>query len=103
MDTRYLQSLDEYFCANYSDYVRLAALEGYERPELLYIGKDGNIARRDMSALRLSEQPNAKEILARFKEGLIDTDYTFNFSPPIFPASATSSASTPSKRCSSPR
>ena len=79
MDTRYLQALDEYFCANYSDYVRLAALEGYERPELIYIGKDGNIARRDSSALRLSEQKNAQEILMRFKAELVDTDYTFNF------------------------
>ena len=80
MDTLYLQALDEYFCANYSDYVRLASLEGYERPDLLYIEKDGNIARRDPSAMRLSEQTGKAEILARFKTELADTDYTFRFS-----------------------
>ena len=82
MDTQYLQSLDEYFCANYSDYVRLAALEGYVRPELIYIEKDGNIARRDPAILRLSGQKNAAELLKRFKSELLDTEYTFNFSVP---------------------
>ena len=84
MDTRYIQALDEYFCANYSDYVRLAALEGYVRPEVIYIGKDGNIARRDSSVLRLSGQKNAEEILKRFKADLSDTDYTFNFTVPSY-------------------
>lgn len=80
MDTRFLTALDEYFCANYSDYVRLNALEGYKKPDVLYIAKDGNIARRDPSCMRLCYQENAGELLAVFKAGFADPDYTFNFS-----------------------
>ncbi len=84
MDTRFLEGLDEYFCANYSDYVKLAALEGYEAPDVLYIEKDGNIARRDSSLLRLDHQPKKEELLATFKAGYIDTDCSFNFSVPSY-------------------
>ncbi len=79
MDTRFLAALDEYFCANYSDYVRLNALEGYKKPDVLYIAKDGNIARRDPSCMRLCHQADPADLLAKFKAGYADTDYTFNF------------------------
>lgn len=74
-----MKQLDEYFCAQYADYVRLSALEGYEMPEVVFVGADGNIDRRDSSVMRLCHQKNARELLARFKEGLADTDFTFNF------------------------
>lgn len=80
MDTRFLTALDEYFCANYSDYVRLNALEGYKKPEVLYIAKDGNIARRDPSCMRLCHQENAEALLSAFKAGYADPEYTFDFS-----------------------
>lgn len=80
MDTRFLASLDEYFCANYSDYVRLSALEGYEQPEVLYIAKDGNVARRDSSCMRLNKQKDPQALLAQFKAAYVDVEYTFNFS-----------------------
>lgn len=80
MDKRFLSALDEYFCANYSDYVRLNALEGYKKPDLIFITKDGNVANRDPSCMRLCHQKNAEELLAAFKAGYADTEYTFNFS-----------------------
>lgn len=75
----YLRALDEHFCARYSDYVRLSAIEGYHMPEVLYVAKDGNIARRDPSCMRLCYQEQPEVLLARFKEGLADTEYTFSF------------------------
>ena len=79
MDIRYLKSLDDYFCEHYSEYVRLSALEGYVMPEVVYVAADGNIARRDSSCMRLCHQKDVAEILATFKEELVDTDFTFNF------------------------
>ena len=76
----YLNALDDYFCARYSDYVKISAIEGFEMPEILFIAKDGNVARRDSSCMRLNHQKNAEELLARFKAGLVDTDFTFSFS-----------------------
>ena len=80
MEQEFLRALDEYFCAHYSDYVRLSAIDGYTMPDVLYVGKDGNIARRDAACMRLDRQPNAAELLARFKAGLCDTYFTFSFS-----------------------
>ena len=75
----YIRELDEHFCARYSDYVKIAAIEGYSMPDVLYVAKDGNIARRDSSCMRLAYQKNPEELLSRFKEGLADTDFTFSF------------------------
>ena len=75
----YLRALDEHFCARYSDYAKIAAIEGYAMPEVVYVAKDGNIARRDSSCMRLQYKENAEELLARFKEGLTDTEFTFSF------------------------
>lgn len=80
MKAQYLTSLDEYFCAQYSDYVRLSALEGYEMPDVVSVGADGNIARKKSEVMRLCYQKNRDELLARLKEGLADTEFTFNFS-----------------------
>ncbi len=77
--TGYIQGLDEYFCAQYSDYVRITAIEGYVMPEVLYVARDGNIARRDPSCMRLKFQSEPEVLLARFKAGLADTDFTFSF------------------------
>ncbi len=79
METQYLTSLDEYFCAQYSDYVRISALEGYVMPDVVSVGADGNIQRRDSQVMRLCYQKNKEDLLARFKEGLTDTQFTFNF------------------------
>ena len=76
----YLNALDDYFCARYSDYVKISAIEGFEMPEILFIAKDGNVARRDSSCMRLNLQPKREELLAKFKAGLVDTDFTFSFS-----------------------
>lgn len=84
MEPNFLTALDEHFCAHYSDYVRISALEGYEMPEVLTVAADGNIVRRDPSVMRLKYQRTREELLARFKEGLADTDFTFSFNfPPI--------------------
>ena len=80
MESNYLTALDEYFCAHYSDYVRLSALEGYVMPEVVYVAQDGNIARRDPSCMRLCYQRDCAGLLARLKEGLTDTTFTFSFS-----------------------
>lgn len=80
MKPQYLTSLDDYFCAQYSDYVRLSALEGYEMPDVVSVGADGNIERKNSEIMRLSRQKNKDALLARFKEGLADTEFTFNFS-----------------------
>lgn len=76
----YIEALDEYFCAEYSDYVRISAIEGYKMPEIVYVGSDGNIARRDSSCMRICYQPEKAEILKTFKSTLSDTDFSFNFS-----------------------
>ena len=82
MKAEFLRALDEYFCANYSDYVRLSAIEGYEMPEMLYVSDDGNVARRDSACMRLVHQPRCEELLERFKQSLADTTFTFSFSFP---------------------
>ena len=79
MDTRFLQPLDEYFSANYSDYVRLSALEGYVMPEIVYVAPDGNIARRDPECMRLCHQKDSEALLKALKAELTDTNFTFNF------------------------
>lgn len=78
----YIQELDAYFCEQYSDYVKLSALAGYEMPDTVYIARDGNIARRDSSVMRLCHQKKKDELLSAFKAGLADTSFTFNFSFP---------------------
>ncbi len=75
----YLAALDEYFCARYSDYVKLSALEGYEMPEVLYVAKDGNIVRRDPSVMRLTGQAKREELLARLKKNAGDVNFTFGY------------------------
>lgn len=79
MEQEFIRALDEYFCAHYSDYVRLSAIEGYVMPDVLYVADDGNIARRDSACMRLDRQKDAAELLARFKAGLADTSFTFSF------------------------
>ena len=80
MEKQYLTSLDEYFCSQYSDYVKLSALEGYIMPEVMTVGADGNIQRKDSEVMRLCHQKNPEELLKKLKEGFADTEYTFNFS-----------------------
>ena len=80
METQFIKSLDEYFCAQYSDYVKLSALEGYVMPEVMSVGIDGNIQRKDSEVMRLCHQQDPETLLAKFKEGLADTEFTFNFS-----------------------
>lgn len=75
----YLKALDEYFCAQYSDYTRISAIEGYKMPDMLYIGKDGNLSRKDSSKMRIAYQKNKDEILQALKKNLVDTDFTFSF------------------------
>lgn len=84
MEHNYLKSLDEHFCAQYSDYVRLSALEGYKMPDMLTVGRDGNIVRRGAEAMRLNRQENCASLLQTFKENFTDTDFTFSFSFPPF-------------------
>lgn len=74
-----IRALDEHFCARYSDYVKISAIEGYSMPDVLYVAKDGNIARRDSSCMRLCFQKNPEALLANFKRGLADTEFTFSF------------------------
>ena len=80
MEKQYLTSLDEYFCSQYSDYARLSVLEGYVMPDVVTVGPDGNIARKDSAVMRLCHQKNPQELLAQLKEEMVDTEYTFNFS-----------------------
>ena len=79
MKSTYLTELDEYFCGQYSDYVKLSALEGYVMPEVVYVGADGNVSRRDSEVMRLAHQKNRDELLQKLKDNLFDTDFTFNF------------------------
>ncbi len=79
METQFLTSLDEYFCAQYSDYVKLSALEGYEMPDVVSVGANGSIERKSSEVMRLCYQKNCGALLAKFKEGLADTEFTFNF------------------------
>ncbi len=80
----YLNALDDYFSAEYSDYAAIGAIEGYDMPELLYVAPDGNVARRDSSRMRLCYQRERDALLERFKRGLTDTEFTFSFSFPRF-------------------
>ncbi len=82
MKSEHLRALDEYFCALYSDYVKLSAIEGYVMPDVLYVASDGNVARRDSSCMRLCHQKNCEELLARLKSNLADTTFTFSFGFP---------------------
>lgn len=79
MKETYLEALDEFFAAHYSDYIKLAALEGYRRPELLTVDRDGNIGRKDSSFLRLIHQADWQKLLETFKAGLTDTAFAFSF------------------------
>lgn len=82
MRPSYIEALDEYFCAHFSDYVRLSALEGYVMPEVLYVAEDGNVARRDSSCMRLCRQSDPAALLQRLKEGFVDASFSFSFSFP---------------------
>ena len=82
MRNEYLRALDEYFCALYSDYVRLSAIEGYVMPDVLYVASDGNVARRDASCMRLCYQKDCEGLLKKFKASLADTTFTFSFAFP---------------------
>ncbi len=84
MKETYLEALDEFFAAHYSDYIKLAALEGYRRPELLTVDRDGNIGRKDTSFLRLSYQAECGRLLETLKAGLTDTAFSFSFRPRTF-------------------
>lgn len=74
-----ISALDEYFCAHYSDYVRISALEGYSMPNVVYVASDGNIARRDSSCMRLCHQADPNALLKRLKSSLADTSFTFSY------------------------
>lgn len=74
-----ISALDEYFMAHYSDYTRLAALQGYKMPETLAVGANGSIQKKDPSVMRLIYQENREELLARLKAEQGDTDLTFSF------------------------
>ena len=80
MEQNFITALDEYFCAQYSDYVKINAIAGYHMPEMVSVGRDGNIFRHNSEKMRLSHQSNAKELLAVFKSNLVDTNFTFSFS-----------------------
>lgn len=80
MDNAFIKPLDEYFCANYSDYQKISAIAGYRMPDLIVIGKDGNIARRESERMRLCHQENCEELLVAFKNGLADTFFSYSFS-----------------------
>lgn len=82
MENSYIRSLDEYFCARYSNYTRICAIEGYRLPDLIKIDRDGNISRNNSELMRLDRQQNCDTLLETFKQGLQDTDYTFLFSFP---------------------
>lgn len=82
MRNEYLRALDEYFCALYSDYVRLSAIEGYAMPDVLYVAEDGNVARRDSSCMRLCNQKDCEGLLGKLKDTLADTTFTFSFAFP---------------------
>lgn len=82
MKSEHLRALDEYFCALYSDYVKLSAIEGYVMPDVLYVAPDGNIARRDSSCMRLCHQKDCDALLAKLKATLADTTFTFSFGFP---------------------
>lgn len=84
MDNSYLSALDEYFCARYSDYTRLCAIEGYRVPDLIKIDRDGNVSRKNNELMRLDRQENRDTLLQTFKQGLANTDFTFHFSFPSF-------------------
>lgn len=84
MEYSYIRELDEFFASQYSDYVKIAAIEGYKMPEMLVVGPDGNITRKDSKFMRIVHQENWREVLDNFKAGLADTEFTFGFSFPSF-------------------
>lgn len=84
MEYGFLKQLDEFFAEQYSDYVRITAIEGYCMPEMIVVSSDGNISRKDSKYLRICHQREWEKVLANFKSGLADTEYTFGFSfPPL--------------------
>ena len=84
MEYSYVRELDEFFASQYSDYVKIAAIEGYKMPEMLTVGPDGNITRKESKFMRIIYRENWQEIIANFKAGLEDTEFTFGFSFPSF-------------------
>lgn len=84
MEYDYLKALDEFFCSHYTDYSKLGAIEGYRMPELIALGPNGVIERRSSDCMKLCYQPDCDELLRRFKEKLVDTNFTFGFSLPSF-------------------
>ncbi len=84
MEYSYIRELDEFFAAQFSDYVRIAAIEGYKMPEMLTVDADGNITRKQSEQMRIIHQSDWQTVLANFKAGLADTEFTFNFAYPSF-------------------
>ena len=85
MESSCLAALDEYFCARYSDYPKICAIEGYVMPETLVLSPGGGIEQAPSSVMLLSRQKDAPALLAKFKAARADTDLTFNFAVvPVF-------------------
>lgn len=70
----FINDLDDYFCKNYLNQTRLAAIAGFVQPVL---GEEADPF--DAEPYKLCHQKRAKELLATFKEGLIDRDFSFSF------------------------
>lgn len=74
-----IAALDDFFAATYCDYAKIRAIEGYEMPEMVYVGPDGNIHRRELTRMLLCFQKDKQVLLERFKAGLVDDTFTFSY------------------------
>ncbi|MGN0822858.1 MAG: hypothetical protein ACI4NG_03700 [Candidatus Gallimonas sp.] len=85
MKESYLQGLDEFVCATYSDYVKISSLEGYRMPEMVAVGRDGNFSRLPTERMRICYQSDPAGLLETLKAGLTDVEYSFSFAViPVF-------------------
>ena len=88
MDEFILQ-LDEYFCEKYANYDKLCLLPGYKMPlmQASEIRADGRTYAYTLppETMSLSRQEKKAEILALLKGRMVDTSFSFSFSPiPFF-------------------
>lgn len=75
MQTENRIHLDEYFCSQYANQTKLAAIPGFVQP----VVNAETILSGDVERYKLSHQKEKETLLAAFKQSLVDKDFSFSF------------------------
>ena len=75
----FLEDLDEYFCAQYAKTIAVLSIPGYVVPPEGWRADRYSTEEPLPENMRLSHQPNKRDLLARFKASYVDKDFSCSF------------------------